>query len=380
MRLLTPLALAVLPTLLAAQTVTTIPAGFANKEGNSSHWSISKYGPSRTQAIYNASLLKGMPKVISKISFRKDGAYKSTTVAAPKHVFFHTVYLASKGVPNADNNSWLLSENKGSNFTMAMPKTKISWPQMTNPGTNLPEKFNVTFPFPKPIPYLGGNLLIQVDTDTVSGKYESYNRWEIDAESYSTSGGTAGAITFPSGKIGCNGTNGAYASHYASPASYSARPGAKMRLYMWRISLKAKAAVSFLGTPLKTSVKLDGLGMKGCQLHINPIVMVPMSLGYPSGTSATSYNRAFGHVAIPNEAKFVGVTVAMQALIADPGANAANLVMSNMSTVKIGSQLPKGGLRQAQMIYYYSSVFGQAVLKWDHMGFYTSRAPIVKIN
>ena len=380
MRLLMPIAGLILPAALIAQSSATIPQGFDAKEGDRSHWSISQYGPSRTQIIYNAALVKGAPKVITKISFRKDGAYKSATIMAPKHDTFHTLYAATKGVPDADHNSWLLSENHGSNFTMHMARTRISWPQMTNSGNNQPEAFNVVFPLSKPIILTGGNLLLQIDSETPSGNYRNSNRWQIDAQNYPATSGTGGRISFPAGKIGCNGTNGRYASHYASPASYSARPGAKMRLYMWRISFKAKAAISYLGTPLASSIPLDALGMTGCKLHINPIVAIPLALGYPSGKTATSYNRAFGHVTIPNDANLAGVTLAMQALIADPGANAANLVMSNMSTVKLGSALPKTGLRQAMMIYYYSSVFGKEVLKWDHMGFYATYAPIIKVN
>ena len=361
-----------------------IPDGHDTKDANYRQWAFSRYGPSKYQVIYNASLMKNAPLAVTKISWRRDGSYKSTSFPnGPKHDFIQKVSMATKGVPSADHMGFLFSMNRGTNFTEVFKQKKVTWPLVKNDGIPTPKVFEVVLPLDRPIVKAkADNLCMEIETNTPDKKYVSHNIWYVDAQNLTPTGGTSGTITFPSGKIGCNGTNNAYASHYASPANYTARPGAMMRLYMWRISLKAKAAISFLGTPLAKSVPLDAIGMKGCNLHINPLISVPMFLGNPSGTSATSYNRAYGHLLLPNSKAIEGAVLAMQSLIVDPGANSANLVMSNMSTVKLGSALPATGYRQCFSIYSYGSgaEAGEKVLAWDHGRFYANYAPVMKIN
>jgi len=279
-------------------------------------------------------------------------------------------------VPDADHTSWLFSENRGTNFKQVMKKTKIVWPKVTMDGKTQPAAWVVTWPLSTPAILTGGNLLVEIDTDTLDGKYAYYLQWYIDAQNMTPTGGTNGSIAFDSTRIGCNGTNNAYPSFYASPASYSARPGALMRAYMWRISLKATAALGFLGTQLTKSIDLSPLGMTGCKLHILPFLTLPMKLGNP----ATTYMRAYGHVAIPNMASLAGAKFQMQALVVDPGANKGNMIMSNMSTTTLGSALPATGYRQVMMVYSYGSDVGNAVLKWDHARYYAPYAPIIKLN
>ncbi|GEM_PF-4673492 len=371
-----PLAISLSAAALSAQTINVIPDGYAKKEGTGYQWAFSKYGPSRCQILFNKSIIKTAPRVVSKMSFRKDGAYVSTT-PAPAHSFITTVSIASSGVPDADQSAWLFSLNRGKNFTTVMSKATVNWPKVVMDGKTQPASFVVTWTFTRPVVLTGGNLLIEIDTNTSNGLYTFYHPWYVDAVNLTPAGGTNGTIAFDATRIGCNGTNRSYPSFYASPATYSARPGALMRAYMWRISMKATAAIGFLGTQLTKSVDLSPLGMTGCKLHILPFLMLPMKLGNPNGTS---YMRAYGHVPIPNQTSLAGAKFQMQALVVDPGANRANMIMSNMSTTTLGSALPSTGYRRGMMFYSYGSDQNAKVLTWDHARYYTTFVPVIRLN
>ena len=79
----------------------------------------------------------------------------------------------------------------------------------------------------------------------------------------------------------------------------------------------AAAGVMFVGVDPAFQVPLDGIGITGCTLFVNPIVNLPLATS-AAGTSMRGDGTATIPFPIPNNQAFSGAAFTMQAVLIDP--------------------------------------------------------------
>ena len=178
-----------------AQTVVTIPQGYANKEGGRSRHVPLRYLPARIQCAYaaNATGWTG-PKVINELWTRADSTgYLTTGFSAD-----FQIWLSGKGIdPTASAMDFAL--NHGEDKVLWMAKKTYNVKAFTqNPGL---APFSLQLKGDRPFVALNNTLL--VDWATYSATNQANTNYYVDATTLSgTASGTKGTAT-PYG-TGCN--------------------------------------------------------------------------------------------------------------------------------------------------------------------------------
>lgn len=144
--------------------------------------------------------------------------------------------------------------------------------------------------------------------------------------------GTSAPATWSSFGSGCSGTNA-----LVPALSSAAGPwlGESFELRLSFLPTTATAATVLLGLSNTTwnsiplPFPLASLGMTGCELLVEPTIQLPIA---PSGGAGSLI------LGVPNEARLLGAHFFAQALVADAGANAAGVILSNGGESQFGAK------------------------------------------
>jgi hypothetical protein len=125
---------------------------------------------------------------------------------------------------------------------------------------------------------------------------------------------------------GCQGSNGV-PSLAAAPGSLP-RTGMTLTLDLKNLRLAGGAAIVILGTRNDAPLDLAGVGMPGCTLLTNILLVFPV---LNTGGAASL------PLPVPNDSSLLGALFYNQALVIDPGVNAFGGVMTNGGEGIIGT-------------------------------------------
>jgi len=311
--------------LIPVVTPRVIPDGMARAEGSSSRHIPSRYAPNRSQHLYDAAVLKGLPTgYIRHLGLRRDGTNSSTYQA---HYFPFTIQFSSTKVPTAAQASRTSYQaNFGSDLKQVISGKSVYFPATAKPTTP-PAGFTVKIPFDSGFYYTAGrNLLVQFDT-TYSGDYY----WYADAEYYSTSGSSNPASIYgrgcPTGR---------------TLAGYAPVVNGSNNLYWYWYSGAGNSVpgLAFLGISrsvwgrTKLPLSLAPFGATGCYLNAE------IALLFPGTTDPTgSVGRFYTSVPVPHDPALAGAAFYGQTLVVHPKLNPLGLAASEGLYFKLGAYI-----------------------------------------
>lgn len=309
-------ALAVLPTLLVAQTTVTFPSDHANLEGQYSSTNFPyAYGVSRLQAVYEAwdlGIAPGTP--ITRIGVRQNGTQSAVTRSVQVEVRMgYTMHTAANLGTNFDNNYVGAPQTVFGPALFALPQLNT-----TQPGQQA-VWLNITTPFTyQPA---NGNLVIE---------------WRVIANnngnaafSYPLDRATFYSPVTASSSPGCPHSGNATATLTSSPAAAGSN---------WNIAVNSAPASSFVFLGIDVGGTLvPSFSLQPYVAGIDPAcvgTVNPLNLSLATAlTNAQGYYR--WTVAVPNSLSFNNLRMASQALIPDffaPG----GVVTSNGDQIEFG--------------------------------------------
>ncbi|MEZ5987724.1 MAG: hypothetical protein R3F30_01080 [Planctomycetota bacterium] len=349
MRSATPtcLALALCLPSLAAQTTKTavVPAALANKEGNAFDDRPFGYNRARVAQFIGASQLAGaLPKgaTISAVAYRRDGTVLEgatltrvlTNVADPIWTIRMGNFVGNARNPLPYHATPTGSRGNGPGVTTVFNAKVVKFPDLAHTKGVLPS-FVIKFPLDYPHLYDGTNLCIDHYVYESRGAGFAYyidsERGSIDTGS-SKEYGTACPVD----------ANRAYA--------LTTNPG-NGTLDLWEFdAVPNTPAICMVGAsatnlgPYPLPIKLDPLGLKGCELLCSMDIILPV-------TTNLSGSARF-EVAMPADAPLGGITAFVQWVNVDTRiSQALPLTFSNGVALKTGTSIGTIGAIDGALVW-----------------------------
>jgi hypothetical protein len=311
----TLLSLSALATTIAAQSTAVFPSDHASIEGSSYQGSFPfSNGISRQQAIYHRRDLT-IPNGarISRVGVRQDAASSSTGYRVQLEVLMGQTTLDTRAVANAVTSTF--ATNYTGTPTTAFARRIVDLPNLTATSAR-PAPTNVMVALDAPFTYSNTqNLIVDWMTPANANGNQAFGYYMDFAGTVSatTEFGTACRTSGSS-------TPRCYFNHTVVGSTCSVNLAG---------SSGSSPSSLFLGVNRQPNpVPLDGIGMPGCFLHIDPMVTVSTNTNSSGGASLS--------FPVPNELFFIRRSLVAQYVSADLFANNLGLVSSNGAQVTIG--------------------------------------------
>lgn len=309
MQIRTPLCLAVLSGLAAAQVTT--PVGFNSTEGNATFFSFG--GTRRLQSIDASQAATSA--VYTRFSMRRDGTSATSTQYAARTADVQV----SLGVANTGVISGDLAQNvAGATVVYALRSTNL--PDWTNAPTTPPAAFDLNLTLDAPYVHAGGPLVWEVihSNSTVT------TQTALDRQ-YNAFGSAAGALI--AGSVGCIATGNAAAFSHTTALRNGGAPGGSMGMHLQVTTTAAPATAPVL---LSIDVVDSALSVPFLctTLHAQPTLLLPL------GTSSATGAIPAQHISFAHSPNLVGSALVTQLVSIDAGQQAPFLpvVLSNGRT------------------------------------------------
>ena len=310
-------------TVLAAQTVTVVPAAFATKEGASfTSFPFGRSTPVRVQQAYAAAFFAKRKYSIARVALRPDGKRSLAKKGSDIEIFLGSAALSGQLDPS-------FAKNRGMDYVRVFTRRKISLPRVqAAPG---PRKFLLDFALDRRFVFDArtAGLLIEF---VVHGQQSG--RWEVDLDSNCRSA----RKNF--GLPGCKSSNGLVP--LADCPTAALVPGAPFVLRVARLRPQ-DLAVGVIGSResgmwsgLSLPAKLDRFGARGCSLSTDVVV------ANAGVVNALGELRLRGRVpALPG---LVGSWLRFQGFALDARANALGMSFSNAHKIQVCARPPMNRL------------------------------------
>ncbi|MCB9883363.1 MAG: hypothetical protein H6832_13335 [Planctomycetes bacterium] len=303
-----------------------VPNVLDGTEGNSGLHLPGRQAPSRVLTVYRGADLgiTGPTFTMRSIAYRRDA---QRTTAFKAHQFKVTIELSTIGVPVpamlADDS---FDAAHGRNRTKVVDNKTVDWPAAPLP-INPPAPFAPKIVFDSPFVLTSGlNLCVDVQSAPLGANAESHY-WYVDAESFDRS-----SVVGTTRNLG-RGCPIGFQLRVASPQIDGETP-----IHAWTWTRATQSSRTFLAIG-DTSTKWNGqnlpfdlVGASGCRLYVAPLVV--------DITASGNDSRGTARFGIPGpaarDARFVGMTLHLQAFVEDSTIGPLGLRASSWVEAKLG--------------------------------------------
>ncbi len=318
LRVLSVLALLALPA--AAQGVIVVPASFSGSDGPTFGGVAGLVKRQRQQIVLTESALTGLTgRSLTRIEFRRDGQYDKALRGGRADVSVR-VGTTSQSL---DALSPSFASNLGASAPVALQGTIDIPPSPQLLNRNEPTwagPYAVAIPFATPVPYVQGNLVLDLAGSPVSGQATDW--WPVDYAADLTAGSVTRIGT------GCGW-------------------GADLGVSIQQLVVGSTARFVAGGQPSSVSalllaatrvppVDLTFLGAPGCQLRVMPLATLTVGAGVGSNGSPGTANHELHFPLLPS---LVGGSLATQAVGAWIDGSGAHLSVSPALDVQLAPGL-----------------------------------------
>lgn len=285
---------------LVAQAHVTVPAGLDAYDGTGLLTLPGVGGAGRLQAIYGSSMLGALSaRLLTSVELRRDaGRYALTGGEVRLHVSLGEI--ASLDPISA---SAAFDVNLGSRGTAVFDGI-VSLPASPSPAQRQAAAWSaseaIAMPFTVAVAYSGaGALVMQIDGQPGQ---QPTDFWAIDAET----GGFAGSVSYLGRACGPLATRVVRTGDVGHPWL---RPGSTARFL--NLAPAGSASVMLLGaSALGQGVDLGPFGAPGCELWVDPAVVVPSAVRSVSGPHVPAVANT--HIQLPADAGVLGASLYAQ--------------------------------------------------------------------
>ena len=357
------LAAALAAAAIPAQSRLVIPAGLANREGDSSSWVPAKYAPCRVQFLYGAKAMGASPLRIRSLRLRRDGQRKELFLL---HKYDLEIFMSNLSRDPVAGYSRIWADNRGKDFTCVMKKTTVTFPA-SPPPASAPAPFSIALVLDKPFSYSGKAFLLELVGHAPG--FTAYN-WYTDAQS------SPGWVGAPSGGSRTYSGTGCPPDFF----NYGTYPyiGFVWRHYGFcRADRKNLPALDILGTSassfgsLTLPLDLAPLGAKGCKLYTGPAFVFPSHTDPSSREGRVDFDLG----TIPNDPNLVGAVYYEQQAVLDPSFNSFGIRMSRLARCVVG------GPFQGSCAFFQFFDFGMGFdLKQVYARYYAPKGLVVELG
>lgn len=377
----------------AQSTSSTIPAGFDTTRGDAavfagfdvrtSATSTATYNPSIAIYAYDKTLIPAnlANKPITQVSFRRDATFISgSTTAHTKDIFMR---MSSRSTSAGDFDINGFDSNHGANVvdvfgTATAPKT-VSFPATAAPGTGLTAPWNVVIKLDRAFLLRAGQTLnVEYRTYKTSIGSGVAARFRADGKIYPSSKYNGGTFALLNTEH-CLAPRTFYTSRILDTGSTTG--------VIWRTGRKAGLpGIAFIGAKFPTPITVKGTGDSSANPVIPPcrLLVSPDIFSAPALTEAGAGAFYFTWGQIPNQAAFVGIKLAHQAVFFDPAANSIGIAFTRALEQSVGTAYDAAETL-VSAVYSYGGNTVRYTGSVDpnnepHPRYFYRRAPILKIN